>query len=77
MTAMKYLSSAALYVVILMVLYGKREAVPRKLFTAKKGDQFYNDFRKVLEDKKRDKGSKSHSFTQALQSAEDTLRAKK
>ncbi len=48
MSAMRYLSAAGVYAFILIILYGKREAVPREYFT-KKDHPIY----KIITEKKR------------------------
>ena len=49
MSAMRYLYAAGLYAFFMMVLYGKREAVPREFFSKKDGDLY-----KKISEKKRD-----------------------
>ena len=48
MSAMRYLTAAGLYALVLIVLYGKREAVPREFFTKKEGSLY-----KLISEKKR------------------------
>ena len=71
MSAMRYLTALGVYAIVVLFIYGKREAVPREFFTKKEGDLY-----KLISAKKREKGQKELNFTEILAKKGGVAKAK-